>query len=262
MDIASVTTSSFSDKLFSLLDRVEYRRVETSEDMEDVARIRYKAYKMADILTLEGSTLIDDVDFDPQAYVFGVYYEERLISTVRIHHVTPDHPVCSSYSVFPDHIGAFLNAGMSLIDPVRFAADPEIMKEMPAIPYLTLRIATMASDYFNADRVLQLVSPQHAAFYRRVFQADVIVEPQSNCGKYNIDLTLLATRVKEVLPKLYVRYPFFKSEAFERRLMFSRNPVSGFTPLTILPTARLVAAHQSAAAARVPNPPSASSFAT
>jgi len=242
MSVALEVPGRFADKLLGVLDRVEYRRVETSEDMEDVARIRYKAYKMADILTLEGSTLIDDIDFDPQAYIFGVYYEERLISTVRIHHVTPDHRVSSSGTVFPDQINAFLDAGMSLIDPVRFAADPQIMREMPAIPYLTLRIATMASDYFNTDRVLQLVSPQHSAFYRRVFLADEIVEPRKNCGKYNIDLTLLATRVKEVLPKLYVRYPFFKSEAFERRMMFSRQTPSGITPLTILPTARLVAA--------------------
>ena len=236
-------SGGFNGKLMRLLDGVEYRRVETSEDMEDIARIRYKAYKMADILPLKGSTLIDDIDFDPNAFVFGVYYQERLISTVRVHHVTSEHRVSSSGSVFPDEIDGFLDAGMSLIDPVRFAADPQVMREMPAIPYLTLRIATMASDYFGTDRVLQLVSPQHAAFYRRVFQADVLVEPQKNRGKYNIELTLMATRVKEVLPKLYVRYPFFKSEAFERRMMFSRVSDTGITPLTILPTARFVTAH-------------------
>jgi hypothetical protein len=232
---------NFSNKLMSLLDRIEYRRVESTEDMEEVARIRYKAYKMANILTLEGSQLIDDIDFDPNAYIFGVYYEERLISTVRIHHVTPDHRVSSTRGVYPEEIDAFLDAGMSLIDPVRFAADPAILGEMPAIPYFTLRIAAMATDYFQADRVLQLVSPQHAAFYRRVFHARTIVEPRSNCGKYNIALTLMATEANEIRSGLYRRYPFFQSEAFERRMMFARGPSSGFTPLTILPTARLVA---------------------
>lgn len=232
---------NFSQKLMSLLDRVEYRRVENSEDMEEVARIRYKAYKMADILTLNGSTLIDDIDFDSHAYIFGVYFEEKLISTVRIHHVTPDHRVSSTGSVYPDEINAFLDAGMSLIDPVRFAADPAILGEMPAIPYFTLRIAAMATDYFQADRVLQLVSPQHAAFYKRVFLAKTIVEPRKNCGKYNIELTLMATEANEIRTGLYRRYPFFQSEAFERRLMFARGSEMEFTPLTILPTARLVA---------------------
>ncbi|MEZ2128388.1 MULTISPECIES: hypothetical protein [unclassified Sinorhizobium] len=234
--------SSFSDKLMSVLDHVEYRRIESGEDMEDVARIRYKAYKLADILPLSGSKLIDDIDFDDHAYVFGVYYDERLISTVRIHNITPDHRVSSTRSIFPNEIDALLDAGLSLIDPVRFAADPEIMREMPAIPYLTLRIAIMAAAYFDSDRVLQLVSPQHAAFYRRVFYAQVLVPPQKNRGKYNIELTLMATNTKEVGRTLLTRFPFFISNASERRLMFSRKQNDTLPPLTIVPTARFVPA--------------------
>src|SRR5215217_182460 len=147
----------FADRLLEILDHVEYRRVETGEDMEDVARIRFKAYKMADILPLSGSRLIDDVDFDSHAHVFGIYYQERLISTVRVHHVTPEHRVSSSASIFGEEINRFLDAGMTLIDPVRLAADPQVLREMPAVPYLTLRVATMASEHFDVDRCLSLV---------------------------------------------------------------------------------------------------------
>jgi hypothetical protein len=241
MTPSEVGQSNFSKKLLEVLDHVEYRRVETHEDMEEVARIRYRAYKLANILTLSGAKLIDDVDFDDHAYIFGVYYDERLISTVRIHHVTPDHRVSTTREMYPNEIDKFLDAGMTLIDPVRFAADPDIIGEMPALPYLTLRIASMAADYFNADRVLQLVSPQHAPFYRRVFYADTVVPSQKNVGKYNIELTLMATRTNDVRVGLYKRFPFFVSEPFERRMMFQRSPDMGVTPLTILPTARLAA---------------------
>jgi hypothetical protein len=239
--LSDTLQNSFSRKLLEILDHVEYRRVETSEDLEEVARIRYRAYKMADILPLTGSKLIDDVDFDDQAYVFGVYFDERLISTVRIHHVTPDHRVSSTRDIYPAAVDQFLDAGMSLIDPVRFAADPDIIGEMPSIPYLTLRIASMAADYFDADRVLQLVSPQHAPFYKRVFYADTVVPSKKNVGKYNIELTLMATRTRDVRSGLYKRFPFFVSEPYERRLMFSRDSKRGTMPLTILPTARLAA---------------------
>jgi hypothetical protein len=241
MTPSEVGQSNFSKKLLEVLDHVEYRRVETHEDMEEVARIRYRAYKLANILTLSGAKLIDDVDFDDHAYIFGVYYDERLISTVRIHHVTPDHRVSTTREMYPNEIDKFLDAGMTLIDPVRFAADPDVIGEMPALPYLTLRIASMAADYFNADRVLQLVSPQHAPFYRRVFYADTVVPSQKNVGKYNIELTLMATRTNDVRVGLYKRFPFFVSEPFERRMMFQRSPDMGVTPLTILPTARLAA---------------------
>ena len=241
--MASVESASnrFSEKLMQLLDRIEYRRVETGEDMEEVARIRYKAYKAGEVMHLgtESPLLIDEADFDSHAYVFGIYYDERLISTVRLHHVTPEHRVTSTGKVFPDEINAFLDAGMTLIDPVRLAADPEMWREMPAIPYLTLRLATMATDYFQVDRCLQMVKPAHSAFYKRVFDADFVASPKSNQGKFIIDLMLLATRVKEVLPPLYVRFPFFKSEAFERRMLFERGDASFFSPLTVRPTARL-----------------------
>jgi hypothetical protein len=140
---------------------------------------------------------------------------------------------------------------MSLIDPVRLAADPEILKEMPAIPYLTLRVATMASEHFDVDRCLSLVKPQHAAFYKRVFDADTIVSPQKNCGDYKIDLTLLAARVREIRPWLYTRFPFFDSEPFERRMMFGDSGETQHTPLTILPTARLALNLHSRARAQV-----------
>ena len=49
---------------------------------------------------------------------------------------------------------------------------------------------------------------------------------------------LLATNVKETLPSLYRRFPFFKSEPYERRMLFSRGEDIGFGPLTVRPTAR------------------------
>ncbi len=101
MNYISTLTNSFAGKLMEVLDHVEYRRIESSEDMEDVARLRYKAYKARAVLPVAAKTMIDDIDFDEQAYIFGVYYYEELVSTVRVHHVTPDHRVCQSTGIFP-----------------------------------------------------------------------------------------------------------------------------------------------------------------
>ncbi|MBB3457752.1 hypothetical protein FHT86_006070 [Rhizobium sp. BK313] len=240
MNYISTLTNSFAGKLMEVLDHVEYRRIESSEDMEDVARLRYKAYKARAVLPVAAKTMIDDIDFDEQAYIFGVYYYEELVSTVRVHHVTPDHRVCQSTGIFPDEIHAFLDAGMTLIDPARFAIDPDFELEMPALPYLTLRPAIVAAIYFNTDRVLQHIRPAHAAFYKRVFYADTIVPPRMT-ETYGFELTLLASRSKEIRGKLMQRYPFFDSEPYERRMMFSRDVDGGTLPLTILPTARLAA---------------------
>lgn len=235
----SLKVSDFSQKLLEILDHVEYRRVENTEDMEAVERLRYKAYKAREVLPVAAKSMIDDVDFDSHAYVFGLYYYEELVSTIRIHYVTPDHRISQSSGVFPAEIDAFLDAGMTLIDPARFAADPEVAADMPWIPYLTLRPNIVAAAHFRASRVLQHVRPAHAAFYKRVFYADTVVESRMT-DTYGFELTLMATNVIEVGRKLLTRYPFFMSSASEQRMMFSRNPAATLPPLNIIPTARYV----------------------
>jgi hypothetical protein len=185
---------------------------------------------------------VDDLDFDPQAYVFGVYCEEMLISSLRIHHVTPDHRACPSRKLFPEAVDSFLDAGMTLIDPVRHASDPDLFDDLPPIPYLTLRIATMAIEYFDADRCLSFVPPRHTAFYKRVFGSKQVAGPRYNCPGYGIDFLLLAADCPVELPKVYRRYPFFRSQPFERRMMFATADNFITQPLTVRPTAKYLLA--------------------
>ena len=231
----------FSERLMRYLDYVEYRRIETQEDFEDIEHLRYKAYKAANVLPVAAPSMIDDADFDRHAYVFGIYYFEELVSTIRLHHVTPSHPLSQSEGVFPDVMEAYLDAGLTLIDPARFAVDPQIAAELPVLPYITLRPSIVAAAYFKADRVLQHVRPHHAAFYKRVFYAETVVERRMT-EIYGLELTLMATNTHTTGSKLLKRYPFFDSGVHERRLMFGRGEGRlPTTPLTILPSARLVA---------------------
>ncbi|GKX34981.1 MAG: hypothetical protein MnENMB40S_25990 [Rhizobiaceae bacterium MnEN-MB40S] len=230
--------SVFNEKLLGILDKVEYRRISYTEDFEDIARLRRKAFLAADIMPFLGDSAVDDYDFDPQSYVFGVYYDEELVSTVRIHHVTPDHRVSPARNAFPEVLDPLLDAGKTIIDPARLAADPAIVREIPAIPYLTLRIATMATDYFKVDHCLAFVKTTHEAFYTRVFEAYRLLQPQYNWNNYNVDAVLLSVNVPATLPRLYTRFPFFRSQLFEQKMMFAPHEEQEIPPLTIRPTAK------------------------
>lgn len=238
-----LTVSHFTDKLLDIMDRIEYRRIVSAEDMEEVSWLRCKAYRKAEMETpLTDGLFVDKVDFDPNAYVFGIYYEERLISSIRIHHVTPSHRVSPSRALFPEAVDSLLDAGLTLIDPARHASDPDFFDDLPALPYLTLRVATMASEYFSVDRCLSFIPPRHVPFYRRIFGSKQIAEPVRNCPGYGIDFTLMAADVPVELPKVYERYPFFRSQPFEQRMMFMQLADFATAPLTVLPTARYLAA--------------------
>ena len=100
----------------------------------------------------------------------------------------------------------------------------------------------MASEYFQADRCLSLVPPRHYPFYKRIFRAKEAAAPIINTPGYDIDVGLLAAEIPSELPGVYRRYPFFRSQPFERRMMFASPDELGTMPLTIRPTARYLAA--------------------
>ncbi|AAL53563.1 hypothetical protein BMEII0321 [Brucella melitensis bv. 1 str. 16M] len=129
-----------------------------------------------------------------------------------------------------------MNSGMHFVDPTRFAADPDLLSEYPAIPYITLRVAAMASEFFGADQCLAAVKPEHMAFYKRIFGTTVMADAREHEG-YGIKVGLGAAPIRNIRDAVAVRYPFFKSQPHERRAMFA-DMHAGVVPLTILPTAK------------------------
>ncbi|MEM5470122.1 acetyltransferase [Hoeflea sp. AS60] len=227
----------FSAGVMRFLESIEYRRIDNADDLEDVARIRYNAFTMVGLAPQNGSLLIDELDFKPNAHVMGVFFDEQLVSTIRVHHVTAAQRDSVAVAHFADVMNPLLDAGKTFIDPVRFAADPKIMREYPALPYLTLRVATMATVYFDVDYCLSVIKPNHRAFYKRVFNSIELTEPRY-FERYDSNIELHGADAHELKRTLFERYPFFRSQPHERRMMFAPREVLGLTPLTILPTAR------------------------
>lgn len=229
--------SNFARQLLQFLDRVEYRRVVHMEDLEAIGRLRYRSYRTRNVMDeAEVPMIIDDIDRDSHAFVYGIYIDGQLVSTLRIHYITPDHRRGTSYALFQDILDPLLNSGMKFIDPTRFAADPDLLREYPATPYVTLRIAAMASEYFDADQCLAAVKPEHMAFYKRIFGTNVVAEAREHEG-YGIQVGLGAAPIRNIRDAVAIRFPFFKSQPHERRAMFN-NTRQEAMPLTILPTAK------------------------
>ena len=75
----------FSRGLFSLLERVEYRRIVSPEDFDAVGRLRALSYKHQNILVdRSASSLIDEIDYDQNASVIGIYIDEKFANLVIV----------------------------------------------------------------------------------------------------------------------------------------------------------------------------------
>lgn len=232
----SGAASRFATTLIDLLDRVHYRRVAPEAQYDPVYRLRYEAYRREDFIAINDQQMTRD-EFDDLAncYCYGVYIDDQLVSSLRFHHVTPEHDHSPCMSVWPDTLRPLLNQGLGFIDPGRFTADFDASLAFPALPYLTLRIAAMACEYFPVRYCMSAVRPEHTAFYRRIFGAKPLGEERSY-AHLAFSMQLYAAEVPTIRNMVANRYPFFMSTPEEREALFGRGQTD--VP-AIAPSARL-----------------------
>lgn len=231
--------NAFTRNVFAVLERTEYRRIDGGEDLESIYRLRYKSYRMSDLVPSnpEG-TVYDSYDELPNCHRFAVYIDGNLVSTLRLHDVNARTPWSPSMSVYPDILEPRLAAGDRFVEPSRFAADPEWSRLYPQIPYLTLRLAGMACFHFNAPYCISMIREDHAAFYKRVYQSRPIGAARPYDGVINCFALLYQADVLAIQDETFARFPFFWSSPVEQRLLFGHIRKGDPMPLTVLPTAK------------------------
>lgn len=235
-------TSDFVQNVFSLLERTEYRRCEKGDDLQDIYRLRYKAYRMNEVVPYnKDRTIYDELDEVPNVYKFGIYVDQILVSTLRVHHVTAATPWSASTKTFSDILQPMLERGVTFVCMSRFGSDPEWSRLLPQLPYVTLRLASMACLYFNVPYGLSTVREDHGGFYRRIYRSERIGPGRPYPG-FVKKVELYRTDAHTDQASFFARFPFFQSTAMERRMLFARPAAGELAPLTILPTAKFLRA--------------------
>lgn len=181
----------------------------------------------------------DPLDETSNATKFGIFIDGELVATIRLHHVTPKDRRSTAMTVYGDILHHRLDEGISFIDPSRFAVDPTWSLIYPQIPYLTLRVAGMACVHYNAPYCITMVREEHGGFYRRVYKAKMIGEPRLYSANVEAMIALYEADVLGIMEESYRRYPFFRSRASERRLLFDRPSLGINAPMTVIPSAQL-----------------------
>lgn len=207
-----------------LLDRVDYRLIQTPEERDTIYAMRYRAYLHGGLISpSESERIIDSYDDAPNAWIFGIYLDGELCSSLRLHVLTAEERMSYTSELFGDVLHHRLDRGEVFVDPARFAADPEKARLFPEIPYATLRLAYLACDHFNADTGLAMVRTDHQAFYRRVFLHETISEPRAFPGWHSRQVVLMASAFRELRERVMMRFPVMRSTPFERQRLFERN---------------------------------------
>lgn len=223
-------TSRYAKNLLDLLETVQYRRVPFNAQFDPVYRLRYEAYRRENFIAPNSEkVLFDDDDLASNSYCYGIYVKEKLVSSIRFHHVTPTQRTSPSSVVFPKTLKAMLDTGHSYIDPSRFTSDYEASLTFPALPILTVRIIAMASVYFEVDNCISSVRKEHAAFYKRMFGSKQLPGVGYYPG-FSFPMHLYSIEVNALRQRIAHRFPFLLSTQAERESLFGTNGEGG-TPL-------------------------------
>jgi len=221
--VVKVSSVAAPARLTDPLDDVDYRLAETSDEKDIIYRLRYRAYlREGAILPSESERVTDRYDDLPNSWTFGVYFRGELFSSIRISVLTPEWRESLSGDMFRDLLHPELDRGRVIVDPTRFVADPEKAKRFPELPYITVRLGWIACAHFNADIGLANVRPEHRAFYRKVFLQQPWGEPRIYPGLIK-PVGLMAADYPAIREKVYQRFPYMRSSAFERRALFQRS---------------------------------------
>ncbi|SDN84876.1 hypothetical protein [Afipia sp. GAS231] len=226
------------------LNQADYRLATTPEEKDEIYRLRYRAYlREGAVRPSADQRVVDSYEDAPNAWTFGVYFNGELYSSIRISVLTSEWRLSPSVELFGDVLHPELDKGRIFIDSTRFVADPDKARNFPELPYVTVRLGSMAGVYFNADYGLAIVRPEHQAFYRRVFLQETWCEPRLYPGLVK-PVGLMAAHLPTVREPVLARYPFLRSTAFERRMLFERpgqqqpsqDPTASYERASIVPS--------------------------
>jgi hypothetical protein len=209
----------FSCRVAELLGRIDCRLAASAEDREAIFRLRYEAYRSEETIAPNfAQAFYDPYDDAENAWLFGLYIDGGLASSIRLHVASVENRDFPSRHVFPDVLEPELEAGKVIVDPTRFVTN---RRGNFGLTYATCRLAWLAAGYFGAEHLLAAVRAEHQAFYRRTFNHRPVCEPRP----YPLlakPISLMTTHYSNVAEQVHQRYPFLRSTFFERRMLFER----------------------------------------
>jgi hypothetical protein len=216
-------TPGFSERVLRLLERVEHRCANTRTEKEAVYRLRYEAYIRQGLIEprAEGRLYDNAQDDTRNAWITTTFIDGELASTARVHVAADENGALPSLGAFSDAIMPHLRMGRVIVDPTRLAARFESVRRFPELPFVALRPAWLAAEYFEADFIVATIVEEHVAFYQRVFGYAQWCEP-GDYSDINCRIACMGLDFRGSKERVEARYPFFRSTRAERNGLFNR----------------------------------------
>lgn len=215
--------NSFCDRVASLLANIDCKPARSGNQREEIFRLRCAAGVRAEAVAPPSSlSFWDRYDYAGNVHLLGLYIDDELASSVRLHIAAGSQQLLPSLGLFADMLQPKLDDGQVIIDCTRFVVDEHLCRVYRELPYATLQFCMLAAEHFNAKYLITTASPAHEAFYRRAFSYKAASAPRRHPDLAS-SVRLMTLHYPTAADSLRRRYPFFRSTAAERQRLFGRR---------------------------------------
>ena len=212
--------------LHDYLPEISYRVAISPHELDEVYRLRYRAYlRERSIQPSRSEIFTDDYDRMDNGWIVGVHSEDQLIGTIRFHVISKRRRLGPALDVFPDIIHPLVDAGKVIIDPTRFVCDVAAKRRYPELAYVTLRVPSMASLAFDADYCLATVKESHQSFYEHIFDAKALSDARPYPALRH-RICLMQVDIGKVRDQLWDRHSAYHTTVEDWRLFFEQAAVA------------------------------------
>lgn len=210
----------FVERASRVLDLVDFRKIVTPREIDDVQRLRFEAYTRENNVFSDKALLrTDKYDSEPNTEIFGLYIEGRIASSVRLHRVTAETPQTPSNLYFPEFFMTRLAMGHRFLEATRFCASSEFTAKYPSLHILTLKVCFMAALHYDMQFALCSVRAEHSAFYRRYFEFKPVIVGKT-VPTISVPANLFVGDIEKSFSNVVKRLPFMNSTEEERKALF------------------------------------------
>lgn len=212
-----------NERVFKMLEKTTYRVASCYSDLRAIGNLRYHCYHRGQAISPnENCELVDEHDEYENCYIFGVYFENQLVSSIRIHVVRSFNESSPAIEIFPECLKILQENGLIIVDPNRFVVDRAASQKFPEPHFVTLRIPFMAAEYFKAGVTTATVRKEHAPSYRRVLRCNELAKPRQYLSMTK-PLGLLVAQFQTERMRVLENFPFMTSREFEAQSLFGAD---------------------------------------
>src|SRR5262249_11932598 len=143
-------------------------------ERDAIFKLRYQSSLRAGLIRRNSfGRYLERADHAANTYIIGLYFDHKLVSTLRLQIGSPLNPDFSSLELCPDVREPLRRSRKTVVDLSCVATDGEFARQYAWLPHVVLRSWIIAAEHFHADYLSAAVRPQHQLFFKRALDCEV-----------------------------------------------------------------------------------------